>query len=72
MRLARRAGKPLRVIDLADPRDDELDATWRWLDAHGVRTLNVAGPRASQDPGLVPLVRRFLRALFSPGTPRSG
>ena len=42
--------KPLLVLDLtAAPRAEEFD---RWLSANHVQTLNVAGPRESNQPGI--------------------
>jgi Circularly permutated YpsA SLOG family len=61
--LARRYGKPLLVVDLAgDPTPEEA---WRWLEAHGIVTLNVAGPRESQRPGIGRKTHAFLERLFS-------
>ena len=60
--LARRHGRPLLVLDLAeDPDPAEVRL---WAEAHGVSTLNVAGPRESQQPGIQDETCRFLeRAL---------
>ena len=63
--LAEQLGKPLLIVDLgsAAPRlaaeADELDA---WLLRHGVRTLNVAGPRESEAEGIGEQARAFLAA----------
>jgi hypothetical protein len=62
-RLARRHGKPHRVVDLDQPID--WPAIRRWLARHGTGTLNVAGPRESQCPGIHAQAAEFLRELLS-------
>ncbi len=67
LRLARHLGRPVRVVDLAvapDPATLEP-----WLRARGVRTLNVAGPRESQRPGIGVRARRWLEAALAPFAP---
>lgn len=59
---AERRGRPHRVVDLAEPGDPQ--ALRRWLRGAGVRTLNVAGPRESQRPGIYAEARRWLRELL--------
>lgn len=49
VRLARRAGKPVLV---ADPGQDPPGTVAAWLLREGIRTLNVAGPRESEAPGI--------------------
>jgi hypothetical protein len=49
-RCAARYGRPLLVADPADPAAAREVA--RWLAAHPVRTLNVAGPAESTAPGI--------------------
>ena len=57
-RLARRHGRPCLVVDLAAaPAPDAVRA---WIDAHDVRTLNVAGPRESAHPGVQERTADFL------------
>ena len=60
--LARRLGRPCLVLDLAaHPDPGEVQ---RWTEAEGLSTLNVAGPRESQHPGIQDEARAFLeRAL---------
>ena len=61
-RLANRLGKPCLLVDL----DVEPDTgTVRdWLRSHGVRVLNVAGPRESHGPGIHDQALAFLRRLL--------
>jgi len=67
--LARRAGRPLLVLDLAGR--PERDAVERWVREHDVGILNVAGPRESQQPGIYDEARRFLDDLLGrPPDPR--
>jgi hypothetical protein len=50
------------VVDLQ--QSDARRRVAGWLDEQEVRTLNVAGPRESQSPGIAELVRRFLVELL--------
>lgn len=63
LRLAQEKRRPCRVVDLAArPDAAEVGA---WIEAQGIRVLNVAGPRESEAPGIhdeaVRLLRRVLR-----------
>lgn len=55
--------KPLFVVDLDFP------APWRdvsvWIRDNDIHTLNVAGPRESQRPGIADRAVEYLTALFS-------
>ncbi len=62
MTFARRHGKPLLVVDLSHGRSPEEVA--RWIQARAIATLNVAGPRESQRPGIGGEAQAFLEALF--------
>lgn len=57
--LAGRHDKPCLTIDLADKPD--AAAVRSWIRKHKIRTLNVAGPRASRNPGIRAAAVRFLR-----------
>ena len=53
LRKARDWGKPHLVIDLACTSAAEAIAAIReWLAANAPKTLNIAGPRASKNPGI--------------------
>ena len=57
-RLAARHGRPCLVVDLDAPADD---ASIRgWIAQHAPGTLNVAGPRESQSPGIAQLAAALL------------
>jgi len=62
LRLADQHGRPALVVDLGAPlAAAEVHA---WLAEHAVSTLNVAGPRESQSPGIGPQAAAFLETLF--------
>ncbi|MYE59349.1 MAG: hypothetical protein F4X35_07220, partial [Alphaproteobacteria bacterium] len=62
--IARRSGRPLRIADLS--RRVQAPAAAAWLRRHGVRRLNIAGPRESQAPGISAEARRFLMRVLAP------
>jgi hypothetical protein len=61
-RLAQEHGRPHRVVNL-DGVVDEGDIR-RWLEELRAKTLNVAGPRESQSPGIEVLAREFMVRLL--------
>jgi len=62
-RRARQLPKPLLALDLDQDPDPRILPVF--LAAHAVRTLNVAGPRESQSPGIYERAARFLEAALS-------
>lgn len=50
--VARRMARPVHVIDLRESGRQHVAETMHWLQQQRVRTLNVAGPRESQQPGI--------------------
>ncbi len=65
LRLAQQHGQPHLVIDFE--RVPDPVAVRRWLVEQRVETLNVAGPRESQSPGIAALAREFIvRVLLCP------
>ncbi|MBV9109806.1 MAG: putative molybdenum carrier protein [Gemmatimonadetes bacterium] len=60
--IARRLGKPVYVLHAGSLED--VGMFRRWLQVAGVRTLNVAGPRESESPGIYAEAMRVLRALL--------
>ena len=61
--LARRAGKPVQIVDLDGvPGSAEVSA---WIERERIGTLNVAGPRESEAPGIHDQAVSFLRGLLS-------
>ena len=57
--------KPLLHIDLdALPLEYGLKRVIDWIEANKIGVLNVAGPRASEDPLIYRAVREFLNGLF--------
>src|SRR5262245_4015964 len=63
-RLAERSGKPYLSLDLAQRPDPK--EVLAWAAAHGLRTINVAGPRESSQPGIYEQAKAFLSAVLSP------
>ena len=68
LRWCRRLGRPCRLVDLSRAvAPGELRALRRWLRRHRVRTLNVAGPREGERPGIQARALAFLRRLLAEG-----
>ena len=59
---AKSLGKPHFVVDLRE--DNGTDDAAEWLLRNRIRTLNVAGPRASKHPRLYAMAADFLTRLF--------
>lgn len=59
---ASQTGKPYLVINLV--AEFEALLVEEWLAENRIRTLNVAGPRESQQPGIQEQARDMLRQLF--------
>ena len=60
--LARRLRRPLLVLDLALAPDPAEAISW--AGAHDIATLNVAGSRESQQPGIQAEARAFLEEVL--------
>jgi hypothetical protein len=61
--MARRHGKPCLVLDVSAGQPSPATAR-AWAYEHGVRILNVAGPRESKCPGIYEEAKAVLRQLF--------
>ncbi|HVM60316.1 MAG TPA: putative molybdenum carrier protein [Verrucomicrobiae bacterium] len=59
---ARKHSRPCLVIDLSLPV--ETTGITAWLATNRIRTLNVAGPRASESPHIYGLARALMRDLL--------
>lgn len=67
VREAEARGRPCRAVRLgADPAAQVAEVR-AWLAANGVRTLNVAGPRESEAPGIGAQARTWLERLLGEG-----
>jgi hypothetical protein len=53
-------GKPLLLCHLHDPEHTSSSMVRTWLKSLGVKTLNVAGPAESTQPGIGKLAEEFL------------
>jgi hypothetical protein len=62
--LARRHEKPCFKLDLNKVRSD-LSPVRRWLARQEIQTLNIAGPRESQSPGIYLQAREWLTRLLT-------
>jgi hypothetical protein len=61
-----RQRRPCLVVQLGDePSATGIAAARSWLAEHRIATLNVAGPRESQSPGVGQRTTIFLRALLA-------
>jgi hypothetical protein len=63
---ARRLRRPLYTFHAGAAED--VGAYRRWLQVYRVGTLNVAGPRESESPGIYAEARRILTALLGEGS----
>jgi len=69
MRTARKFGKPLLHLNLAEVGAGEVCRQVRtWLDEHDPTVLNVAGGRESKSPGLGEYVRQVMLTVLG-GSP---
>lgn len=62
VREARRREKPLLQIKLSE---DAVDTIQRWIGARAIETLNVAGPRASETPGIYAEAKALVMRLLT-------
>lgn len=52
LRLARQMDKPVHLVDLLSPLEEQIEQTRRWWQALGATELNVAGPSEEREPGV--------------------
>ena len=64
--IARRTGKPFLVVQLDAP--DALEKARAWMDEVRPQSLNVAGVRASRQPGVYGRAYAFLSRVLRSGT----
>jgi hypothetical protein len=62
-RIARRFEKPCLIVDLEQNAD--IAAAREWIQENKVATLNIAGPRESQCPGIAAQARAFLQSALA-------
>ena len=61
IRMADKHGKPVHIVRLAEGSEaDRVRGVLDWLKQHGIRTVNVAGPRESTSPGVYGAALRIL------------
>lgn len=61
---AQRLGKPCLLVQ-PESMADAASHVLPWLQAHAIRTLNVAGPRESKRPGMYRLTEALLEAVHA-------
>ena len=61
-KLAAQQGQPTLAVDPTEPGAPE--AVTRWIEQHAIRALNIAGPRASVQPGIGDLAAALLREVL--------
>ena len=64
-RLCRRHAKPCLMVSLGSDPIDAAGKLRAWIAEHSVRTLNVAGNRASQAPGIAAFVTAVLERVLA-------
>lgn len=57
------SNKPYRIIDLS--KETELEKLVFWINDSNIKTLNIAGPRESQAPGIYTSSFTLLKKIFS-------
>lgn len=68
MHLAKKFQRPYLLVDLTEtPAPGTVQ---KWIEKHGLRRLNVAGPRETTSPGITALATHFLLRVF--GEARGG
>lgn len=73
LQCCRRHGKPSLVIDAGDvPAQPAVEAVLRFVEAHRIAVLNVAGPRASGWGAGEGFARDVIGAVLKGAGPRSG
>ena len=60
---AKQLNKPYLIINLNEPFS--FEPVYAWLNWHGIKILNIAGPRESKCQGIYSLTEQFLRALLT-------
>ncbi len=63
--VAKKWGKPCLVLDLSDK--PIASAVVAWAKEHGIKILNVAGPRESKCPGIYAQALEFLKKVLADG-----
>ena len=63
IRLARKHGRPLAVVQIDDTGADRTVASW--ISSENIGVMNVAGPRESGSPGICSQTRKFLLRILA-------
>lgn len=60
---ARKLAKTCHIVDLSGTA--RVEPAWKWIEQHGIRRLNIAGPRESTSPGIYQLASGFLETFLA-------
>ncbi|MFO8233499.1 MAG: putative molybdenum carrier protein [Longimonas sp.] len=63
---AEQRGRPWRVVTLGTSRPTKN--ALQWLHTHSIEVLNVAGPRASEEPGIYAAALAFVKSICEQAT----
>lgn len=61
--MVRKQKRPIRIIDL-DAKKSNYEEIATWIQAEGIKTLNIAGPRESSVPGIYDKAANWLSGFF--------
>jgi len=61
-----RWNKPLLTINLSTVPAEPVKVFQNWMEAHRIATLNIAGPRENEHPGIYNTAKALLLRLLSP------
>lgn len=64
LNLCKKLDKPFHIVKLSEIQDPSLFR--KWVTDNSIKTINVAGPRESSDPGIYKAVMNFLEKSFNP------
>lgn len=61
---ARKHAKPFHIVNLNANVEDTVSSAIAWLQHNRIATLNIAGPRESEHPGIYQLAYNWLQLFF--------
>ena len=64
--IAERLNKPCILISLDKAFAVKIEELHSWMEVNEIKTLNIAGPRESSNPGIYNVTLRFLEMAFWP------
>lgn len=61
---AQELNRPVLQVDPTEPQSKSADSILKWIRAHQIQILNVAGPRESESPGIYAVTLALLTKTF--------